>query len=191
MARTLLEPVLWAMGPGVGPMQVAEVVTLTGAHWLARGVGGFLVVLVVGAGVRRWRPGLVDRATEAATARPVAALGYGLAAHAVLALAAVYLITQLATVGGLGPAAGPIGAAVGGGFLALAAGLGFTVVGRVVAEVGGLGSRLDGVVVGAVLAGVAASLDPLVGAVGWSVLVSTGIGGSVRTWLHASAGPDG
>lgn len=155
-----------------------------------RGTVAFVVVLVLGAVLLQRRGAFVERSIDASLARPLSSLGYGVAAHAVIAFAGVYVANQLATVGGLGQNAAVVGALTGGLMLVTAGALGFTVVGSIVADLGGRSGEWSGPVLGAVIAGVAAAIEPVVGAVVWFVVVSTGIGGPVRKWVHASAGPD-
>lgn len=173
------------------PLQVVEPAAVAGVAGPVRGVVAFGLVLLVGAGLRWRHAPFVDRAIDASMSRPVVSLGYGLAAHAVIAFASVYLTAQLARAGGLGPTALDVGAVIGGAALLAVAGLGFTVLGSVLAGLGGRESDRWGAVVGAAVAGVVAALDPVLGGLAWFVVVSTGIGGPTREWLHASAGPPG
>lgn len=157
---------------------------------VARGAAASAAVLLLGAGLRWRRPGVVERAVAESADRPLSSLGYGAAAHAVIAFGGVYLLTQLTQVRAAGWNGGVVGAAAGASMLLLAGALGFTVAGSVVAGLAGRGGGWDGVVVGAAIAGLVATAAPLVGAVVWFVVVSAGIGGPVRAWVHASAGPD-
>ena len=155
-----------------------------------RGAVAFVLVLLLG-GIILWRFGsFLDRAIDASTERPVVSVGYGVAAHVVIAFAGVYLATQLAGAPTGGWDAGVVGIVAGLLLVLLVSALGFAVVGSAVAALWLDGSRWTGLLVGSLLAGGSAAVDPLVGGVLWFVLVSTGIGGTVRRWIHASEGPD-
>ncbi|MFB6352641.1 MAG: hypothetical protein ABEJ92_00995 [Halobacteriales archaeon] len=169
--------------PVVGP---SAVLALPG---VARATLAFALVLALGGGIL-WRfDGLVDRTIEASAERPLAALGYGVAAHATMVFAGLYVASQLGQFSVAGRSLGVVGLWVGFGLLAVAAGLGFTAVGSAVVEAGWNRGRWHGLLLGAVLAGLIVLPDPLVAGVVWVVAVSAGIGGPVRRWLHASAGP--
>lgn len=172
------------------PLQAVDPAALTGLSGPVRGAAVFVAVLVLGAGLTWRRGALVERSIAESTDRPLSAMGYGVAAHGVIAFGGVYLATRLTEVEAGGWNAGALGAAGGVLALLLAGALGFTVVGSVLADLGGRGGRWAGAVVGAAIAGGAAAVEPLVGVVVWFVVVSTGIGGPVRAWVHASAGPD-
>lgn len=152
-----------------------------------RASAAFALVVLLG-GALLWRhEGFVADSIDATLARPLWAMGYGVASHAVIAFAAFYLASQLALVGRIGLGLATLTAIVGG-LLVLASGAtGFTVVGVAVTDLWGAGSYWPGVVLGALLAGGIAGLDLQFAAVGWVAVVSFGIGGAVREWLHASA----
>jgi len=165
----------------VGLRAVAE------AWWPLRAVAAFLVVLALG-GVLVWRYGpLLHRSIDASRDRPLSSLGYGLAAHAVLAFGAVYLADKFgrwALFGGVGALVGPlVGVLVALG----AAAVGFTVVGASIVELRGDRHLGVGLVLGSALAGAIVAVATLASAFVWFVVVSMGIGGAVRRWLHASA----
>lgn len=151
-----------------------------------RGPLTFAVVLLLGAAFL-WRyGGLIDRSIDASVERPLSSLGYGVAAHATLLFAGAYLASQLAPLSLSGLSLGALGIWAGVVMLAAAAGLGFTVVGTAVVQLRWDRPRWQGLLVGAVLAGIAGGLDPLVGGLVWLVAVSTGIGGPVRAWFLAA-----
>lgn len=155
-----------------------------------RGAVAFVLVFLLGAAlVRRFGP-FLDRSVDASMERPLASLGYGAAAHAVIAFAGVYLADQLAGVPTAEWNAGVVGVVAGLLVVLLASALGFTVVGSAAAALWLDGRPWTGPLVGAALAGGSAAVEPLVGGLVWFVVVSTGIGGAVRRWIHASAGPD-
>lgn len=169
-------------GPPVLSLGPSAVVDAPGP---ARAVAAFALVATLGL-VLLWRYGaFVDRSTDASVARPLSSLVHGVAAHAVIAFGAVYMATQLAGFDVLGRNAGAVGLLLGLLLALLAGSLGFTVVGSTLAGLGGALPRWSGPVVGAVIAGVAGLLDPLHGGFIWFVVVSMGIGGAARRWLHA------
>ena len=168
------------------PMQVAELAAVSELPRLVRVPIAVGLVMALGA-VLLWRyEGLVERAIDASTARPLAALGYGIAAHATLIFAGVYVTSQFAQLTISGRSLGLVGLWIGGLILAATAALGFTVVGTVLAQYRGEAPRWHGLVAGAAIAGFAAAFDPLLGGVIWVVAVSTGVGGPVRNWVWAA-----
>lgn len=176
------------MGPLVmpTPLQLAELVSVLDLPGFFRAPLAFGLVLMFGAGLL-WRyDGLVDRAVDASIDRPLSSLGYGVAAHLAIAFLGVYAASQLArvTLSGYSLAGVGLGAAVL--ILAVVAALGFTVVGTAFVSVRWGPSRWQGLLVGALAAAVVALADPLFAALVWLVVVSTGIGGPVRTWFHAA-----
>lgn len=173
-----------AIAPAV-PMQTVGSIDVFGAPAPVRALVVFVLVAAVG-GLLLWRFGpFVDRSIDASMARPLSSLVYGVAAHAVIAFGGVYLANQLGQVGLFGRSAGVLGVALGGLVVLLASSLGFTVVGSTVVELGWGPDRRVGVVAGAAIAATAALMEPLVAALLWFLLVSMGIGGPARNWLHA------
>lgn len=181
---------LAALSGGTTPMQAGDPAVLSEVSGAVRGSLAFSVVLVFG-GALAWRfEPFLERSIDSSRAKPLRSLLYGVAAHAAIAFAGVYLASRLAQIRVSGWNAGAVGALVGLLLFFLAAALGFTVVGVTVVELGWEPRRWAGVVVGALIAGAVAVIDPLVGGAAWFVLVSMGIGGPVRTWFHASAVDD-
>lgn len=174
---------------GYAFLQLTDPVGLLDLPGVARGGLAFAIVLLLGAGFLWRRAGLIERSLDASIDRPLTSLGYGIAAHATMLFAAAYLASQLGPLTVSGRSLGPLGVWVGVALLAAAAGLGFTVAGAAVVELGWDRPRWNGLVLGAVVAGVAAGVDPFIGGLVWLVVVSTGIGGPVRAWFHASEGP--
>ena len=185
-----LDVAAWAVLAGTTsppPLDPTAVFDLPGP---VRGTAAFVLVLLLGGLlVRRFEP-FLERSVEASMDRPLASVGYGVAAHAVIAFGGVYLANQLTQAPTGGWNAGVVGVAVGMLLALLAAALGFTVVGSTVAGLWLEERRWAGPVVGALFAGVAATLDPPIGWLLWFVVVSMGIGGPARKWLHASEGPE-
>lgn len=175
---------------GQPPLAAVGLDAVVEAPWPLRALATF--VLVAGLGcvlVYRHEP-FLDRSIDASAERPLASLGYGLAAHAVIAFAAVYLANKLGRYGVLGQD-GPLVGLLLGGVLALAAAtVGFTVVGVTVAGLRGGRRNELGLALGGLVAAAAVALASTVSALVWFVVVSMGIGGAVRKWLHASAGPE-
>lgn len=165
----------------------AAVVDLPGP---VRALVAFALVLLVGGGLL-WRfEAFVDRSIDATMARPLWAVGYGVAAHATIGFAGLYLTTRFAQVDVSGWNAGGIGVLIGALLALLAGALGFSVVGTTLVGLLDDGGPWSGLIVGALVAGAVAVLDPLFGGVAWVAIASLGIGGAVRRWVHASAGPD-
>lgn len=178
-------------GGDLTSLQTVDLAVLLGAPWSVRGALAFSLVLVGGGGLL-WRfERFLERSIESSRAKPLSSLLYGVAAHAVIAFGGVYLGFQLAQIQVAGWHPGAIGILFGVLLLGLAASLGFTVVGATVVELGWGTRRWPGVVVGALVAGGVAVMDPRFGGAVWFVLVSLGIGGPVRSWLHASAVSNG
>lgn len=170
----------------LAPIQAADPTAVLELPRFVRVPIAVALVLILGA-LLLWRyRGVVERSIDASTARPIAALGYGVAAHATLIFAGAYITSQLAQLTLSGRSLGVLGLWIGGLILAVTAALGFTVVGTVLIELRGAESRWQGLVVGAVIAGIAAAFDPLVGGVIWVVAVSIGVGGPVRDWVWAA-----
>lgn len=174
-------------GGGVTVLQTVDPAVLVEAGSTVRGSLAFLLVLVVG-GALRWRfEPFLERSIDSSSAKPLLSLVYGVAAHAVFVFAGIYLASQLAQVQVSGWNAGSIGILFGVLLMGGAASLGFTVVGATIVKHAWAPVRGAGVVVGALVAGGVAVIDPLFALALWLVLVSIGIGGPIRTWLHASA----
>lgn len=177
-------------GPAAVPSRVIGQAELLDVSGPVRASVAFVLVLLVGGGILLRYERLVDRSIDATLARPLASLGYGVAAHLVVGFAAFYLSSQLALLTVAGQNVGGIGVLVGAVLVLLTGGLGFTVVGAAIVDVWGGRNNWSGLVLGALIAGVVAVFDPLLAGVGWVAIVSIGIGGLARKWLHASAGPD-
>lgn len=183
-------PVVDVVGAGLPPMQTLGLDRFLGAPAPVRAVAAFVLVSA-GGGLIRWRyEPFLDRSIDASMAKPVRAIVYGVAAHAVIAFAGVYLASQLAQSGIFGTNGALVAAVLGGLVLLLAGSLGFLVIGSILATLGGSWSPWVGVAVGGTIAGVAGLLDPTIGGLLWFVVVSMGIGGPARRWLHADAVED-
>lgn len=175
------------IGGVMAPMQIPGLQAAVEAPAPVRAAAGFALVAAIG-GLLLWRyEPFLDRSIEASMATPLRSIAYGVAAHAVIAFAGVYLASQLTRYGVFGSSGTLVAGGLGAIVLLLAASLGFTVVGSIIAELGGPWGRWVGLAAGAVIAGLAAFLGPMTGAVLWFVVVSMGIGGPARRWLHADA----
>lgn len=156
----------------------------------ARGPAAFVVVLCLGS-MLLWRFGpLVERSLDASLERPLSSLAYGIAAHLTILFFSVYAASQLGRVAPSGSVVAGVGLWAGTVLLAIAAALGFTVVGAAVLEFTWEPRRWYGLLVGAAMAGLAGLVEPVFGVVVWTLVVSTGIGGSVRTWFNAAEDVD-
>lgn len=167
-----------------------DLATVFGASGPIRAVAVVLAVFLLGLGLLWWDESFIDRSVDAATARPIESLAYGIATHVAIALAGVLLTAKLGrlTLGGF--FFGWLGVLVGVGLIVGTATVGFAVVGTVALGVfTDVDSRV-GVVLGAIIAGAVTLLDPLLGVATWLLVVSAGIGGFARKWMTADALPD-
>lgn len=167
------------------PLQVADPAVALDVPGPIRAVSALVGVLVAG-GVLIWRSeAFLDRSIRASMARPLVSLAYGVAANAVIAFGAVYLTSQLARLSAFGQSVGFVGIALTLLVVFLTGALGLTVVGSTVVELAWVRDLRAGLLLGASIAGIAGLLDPLVGGLFLFVIVSMGIGGPARAWLHA------
>lgn len=172
--------------PGSWLLQTADPISFLDLPGAVRGPILFVTILGLGT-IALVRYGeVVDRTLDSSMDRPLKSLGYGVAAHATLVFAGAYITSQLAQLRVSGQSLASLGIWVGVLLLVVTAALGFTVVGLAAVEMGLEGPRWQGLLAGAVLAGIAGALDPLVGGLIWVVVVSTGIGGPVRSWVWAA-----
>ncbi len=172
--------------PAAASLATAVPVAVAEAPGPLRAAVVFVAVVSLG-GMVCWRYGpFVDRSVEASTARPLASMGYGLLAHAVIAFGGLYLANQLGQVSVAGGNPGVLGVVAGLALWLAAGAVGFTVVGSALVALGGVQRRWPGLVAGGLIAAGAAVSDPLVGVVVWLTAVSMGIGGPVRRWFHAT-----
>lgn len=192
VARAAAGAVAPSVGGGVG-VEAAVAATSVGldpgaaldAAGPVRAAAAFAVLLVAGSALVATRGRLVDRATDASAARPLAALVYGLLAHGLVAFLGGYGVTQLSRVAPSSPVATVGVALVGVAALALAT-LGFVVVGTALTDAAGARNPWTGVVVGASIGAAVGLVSPLVlGIAAWVVVTSAGIGGATREWVHA------
>ena len=169
------------------PMQVTDPTMLLDLPGPVRAGAALAGVLVAG-GVLIWRAEtFLDRSIRASMAHPLVSLAYGVAANAVIAFGAVYLTSQLARLSAFGQSAGLLGLALTLFAVFLTGALGLTVVGSTVVELAWARNHWAGLFIGAIVAAVAGLLEPLVGGLLLFVIVSMGIGGPARAWLHADA----
>lgn len=172
--------------PGWVLLQMLDPSALVGLPAWVRASTVFVVVLVVG-GAFLWRhDGIVERSIRASIDRPLASLGYGVAAHLTIVFFSVYLASQLGRIAPSGWSLSLMGTWLGVIVLAVIGGLGFTVVGEAIVELRWGRQRVYGLLLGAVMAALAALSDPLLGGILWLIVVSMGIGGPVRSWFHAA-----
>lgn len=178
------------LAPSATPLQAIGPDAITDTWWPVRALATFVVVAGLGGLlVSRYEP-FVDRSIDASMDQPLSSFGHGVAAHAVIAFAAVYLADKFGRFGVL-DGNGPMVGLLVGVLLALAAGtIGFTVVGSTIVELRGDRRHELGLMVGALIASSAVAVATTTGAFLWFVVVSIGIGGAVRKWLHASAVPE-
>lgn len=181
-----LSTVTVALGAGVSLQTLDPAVVLEAPPEL-RAVGTFLTVLALGAAYLWWDEPFVDRSIDSSWDRPLVSAAYGIAAHVVILFAAFYLGSRLSQFELFGQNTAVLGLAFGVVVVLLVAALGFTVVGGALVELGWERNRWTGLVVGAGIAGgIAVAATTVAGGL-WVAVVSLGIGGAVRKWLHASA----
>lgn len=186
----LLGGVEIALAGDVVPLQAVDPAAFVDLPGPVRALVVFALVLLLGGGLLwRFEP-FVDRSIDATLARPLWAVGYGVAAHATIGFAGLYLSTRLGQVNVSGWNASGIGVLIGVLLVLLAGALGFSVVGTTLVGLLDDGGPWSGLIVGAVIAGAVAVVDPFFGGVAWVAIASLGIGGAVRRWVHASAVPD-
>lgn len=167
-------------------LQVADPSAIIDLPATVRGPVAFVLVLVGGAVILRWYDGLIDRCVDASSSRPLSSLAYGIGAHLTVLFFGVYGASQLGQAAPGRPSLIRIGLWAAVVLLAVAAVIGFTVVGVTAVEIRWKRRRRHGLLLGAVIAGLAGIADPLLGGVVWIVVVSTGIGGPVRDWFNAA-----
>jgi hypothetical protein len=167
--------------PGAAPLDLSVVL---GTPWL-RAVGAFLLVLPFGGAVLTRYDGLLERSVDASMDSPVVSLIYGVGAHLAIFFAAMVFSNQLISAGVSQTVLSVGRAAVLGAVMFALAGLGFAVVGTILTDLRGERRPWLGLVVAAA-AGVAGLLLSLLGGLAvWVLVVSVGIGGPTRRWVHA------
>lgn len=180
MAGTPAPPGALAITAALDPATVVD------AHPAVRAAVAFCgVALLGGLLVQRYGP-FVERGVAATIDRPAVSLGYGVATHLVIAFAATYLATRVAETAALEFDPVTVGLVVLLTLAVAAAVVGFTVLGGTLLEVWGTSGGFGAPVAGALLAAGAAVVDPGIGRWAWVALVSAGLGGPVRRWVHAS-----
>jgi len=175
-----LSSMLAPLATGLDPSRIAAVPSLY------RAVGSFVLVALFGVAVLSWSRRFVEGSVEASMDQPHVSVVYGLIAYGLVAFLGFLLLMQLSFVGltdsSLVYAAGGL---VGVGMLVLA-GLGYAVLGSAIVGVLGERQPWNGLVLGAVLSGLAILVfPPLTGLAAWVVLAAVGVGGPVRKWMHA------
>lgn len=152
-----------------------------------RAAAAFVLVLAFGGAILYLRERGVNAAVDASMGRPLQSAVYGVALHGLVVFATGYLYTQLIQLAGRGSLLFTAGiVAVGVVWLGLA-GVGYAVVGAYLLELLSYRQLWPGLALGAAIAGVVALLSPFVLALAvWVGVVSLGIGGPMRQWLHAS-----
>lgn len=169
--------------PGVTGAAPPDPSIVVGITWL-RVIVAFLLVLPFGGVILVRYGGLLDRSVDASMERPFVSLVYGVGAHLAIFFAAGVFSTQLASAG-VGEDALFVGSTVVlGAVLLTLAGLGFAVVGMILTGLQGERRPWHGLVVAAAVGAIGLLVVP-VGLVVWVLVVSIGIGGPTRRWVHA------
>lgn len=154
-----------------------------------RAVSSFLLVLLFGSAVLIRYRGLVERSVEASMNNPFVSVVYGVGTHLVIAFAGGVFSTQLANAGVDRTLLQVVGTATFAAAMLVLAGLGFAILGTSLTERRGERDPWRGLVVFAAVSAIVWLVAPLlVGAAVWVLLVSAGIGGPARRWVHAEAG---
>jgi len=161
-----------------------DALALASTPWF-RAVTVFLLVVPAGFAVLSRHGEYVDRSVEASMEGPFVSLVYGVLAHLGLFFAAGVFSTQLANAG-LDPVVLQVGSSVVMGAILLAlAGLGFAVIGSWLVQLRGEGQPWHGLVAVAAVGAGGWLLPPIAGIAVWSLVVSVGVGGPTRRWIHA------
>ncbi len=172
------------LAPGVAAVDSLEPTAIVGSPWL-RAVVVFVLVVPFGAGMLVRYRGVVDRGLDASTESPAVSVVYGVLAHIGILFAAGVFSTQLANAG-LDQQTLAVGSTlVLGAVLLTLGGLGFAVLGTWLVDLRGEGKRWHGLVAVSALGAGGWLLPTLAGLAVWTLLVSVGIGGATRKWIHA------
>lgn len=175
---------LLAIVPGVTAAKAVEPSVVLNTNWL-RAAAAFLLVCSFGAVALTRYGGVVERARDASADSPLRSMLYGLFAHVIIVFASGVFAMQVASRGVDGRLLSVGAVLVVGTVLLALAGLGFAAVGTALVELRGEGQRWHGFVVTAAV-GAAGWLLPLIAGLAlWVLLVSAGIGGATREWVHA------
>jgi hypothetical protein len=176
--------VLLVVLPGLAAARSLDPSVVVDTPWL-RAVVSFLLVLSFGGAVLVRYDELVDRSIDVSMERPLVSTVYGVVAHLVIAFAAGVFSTQLANAGVDQSILSVSSSAVLGAIMLGLAGLGFTVVGTWLTELRGERRPWNGLAVGAAIGAVGLLVLPLpAGLLVWVLVVSIGIGGPTRKWVH-------
>lgn len=172
--------------PTVAGAQPLDPSTVTAISPVAKAVGSFVLVTLVGAGYLSRYAGLVDRSVEDTMERPVIAIVYGLFAYVLVLFFGVYALNVLTSVGVTGTPLGYVVLAVLAGGVLGVSGLGYLVVGTLVTDLYAGRRPWYGLALGAALSAVAwLVLPPLPAAAAWIFVAAVGVGGPTRTWVHS------
>lgn len=176
---------------GATTMRLLDPTVLVDAPVAFRVVGVFVLTVLFGGTILTLSAGVVDRAADASMERPLLSVVYGVLAQGVLLILGSYAYSQLLRLGFVGPTVGVVGLWVGIlGVLALS-GLGLAVVGAAVTETASTRQLWPGLAIGAAI-GAAAWFVPsfVLALLVWLLVVSFGIGGPMREWIHDSVEDD-
>lgn len=150
-----------------------------------------MLVLVSGGTVLYLSEEFVDRSVDASMESPVRSVLYGILAQVSVVFLGAYAVGQLAGIGSVGPLLSAAGIGIVAVLWIALSGLGFTVVGASATDAAGERQLWPGLAIGAAVAASVWLLPTfLSGLLAWIVVVSIGIGGPTKEWLHASKGAD-
>lgn len=176
LAAALGAPILGQLGPGVG----------TDLSGPLRGAVSFVLVLVSGALILRFRRNYLDKSISAISDSPATAVLYGIAGYVIVSIVALYAATTLARLSVVGGVFVRIVIVGAGAFVVGLTSFGFLVVGTLITEILRNRQPTRGLFIGASLSAVIwALLSPAGGTVSTLAIAAFGIGGSVRSWIHA------
>lgn len=170
-----------------GPLQVLDPAGYEETGVVIRATAAFAVVVALGGLVIVRDESYIRESVEALVSNPLSSIGYGIVAHLVVAFGVAYVGSQVPAVGVSGVDLTTLSFGVGLVVLLSVAAVGFTVVGTTVFALWGESNVWAGLILGGMVASGLTVARPAVGAGLWLLLVSLGVGGRVRNWVHASA----
>ncbi|MFB6184192.1 MAG: hypothetical protein ABEI96_06515 [Haloarculaceae archaeon] len=175
---------------GSGAAQTVGVSTITGQPIYVRALGAFVLVLAVGSVLLVQYGSFLDRMTTSMAEGHYSTVVYGLLAQGAILFFGGYGLSQVVRIGGGSHATGILMVIVGV-LLLILSGAGFAVVGARITEFRGERDLRYGVVLGAVLGGLALAIPSFVVAtLVWMLLVAIGVGASTKKWFHGSHDAD-
>lgn len=178
--------IVMPLASGGWPGPAVSIESIPGA---VRALIMFFAVVAIGAILLSRRADLVDRSVERSTRRPLSCFAYGLIAFVLIVFLGGILIIQSSQIGVATGMLAFVGICILAGGLLVVGSFGYLVSGSVLTGLTGDGRQTTGLVIAAGLGAVGwLFLPPLVAAGVWLLGAATGIGGPMRSWLHAEKG---